>query len=132
MPLNHFYPKLGHVLICDFTRGFVAPEMLKHRPVVVISPGTTHIRKLCTVVPLSTTQPATVMGWHFPLSASPLPETPAHIQVWAKCDMLYTVSFDRLDKLHRKRRQGREYFAPKVSPADLHGILQAVRAYLPL
>lgn len=54
MPL-YYHPKQGDVLLCDFTRGFVAPEMLKIRKVVVISPTATHSRKLCTVVPISST-----------------------------------------------------------------------------
>ncbi|WP_164699520.1 hypothetical protein [Pseudomonas sp. BRG-100] len=30
----YYHPKQGDVLLCDFTRGFVAPEMLKIRKVV--------------------------------------------------------------------------------------------------
>ena len=49
-----FHPKPGHVLICDFNTGFRPPEMVKKRPVVVISESR---QQLVTVVPLSTTEP---------------------------------------------------------------------------
>lgn len=44
------------VLICDFTTGFQAPEMVKKRPVVVVSPRR-RIGQVCTVVPLSSVAP---------------------------------------------------------------------------
>jgi mRNA interferase MazF len=48
---------MGQILICDFSSGFVEPEMVKVRPVVVISPKPRKsIHSLCTVVPLSTTR----------------------------------------------------------------------------
>lgn len=120
------------MLLCDFTRGFVAPEMLKVRKVIVISPASTHSRKLCTVVPISSTAPEVERDWHYLLRTNPLPSD-GYKQLWAKCDMLYTVSFERMDKLHRKTRRGpREYFVPKLSPEDLQGVIAAVRAYLPL
>jgi uncharacterized protein YifN (PemK superfamily) len=130
MPLYGFYPAAGHVLLCDFSRGFVAPEMLKVRPVVVISRKETHGRKLCTVVPLSTTAPQVVMDWHHPLACDPCPLFSNGSQVWAKCDMLYTVSFERLDKFHRKTRKGREYYVPSISLDDLAAIVDAVKSYL--
>ncbi|WP_091190065.1 type II toxin-antitoxin system PemK/MazF family toxin [Formivibrio citricus] len=132
MPLNHFYPKPGHILLCDFTRGFIEPEMVKRRPVVVISPASTHSRKLCTVVPLSTTAPDPAQDWHYLLRNNPCPDTLAYAQIWAKGDMLYTVSFERLDKLHRRTRNGREYYAPLMDKGDYSGVLAAVKAYLPL
>lgn len=129
--LSKFYPKLGHVLLCDFSRGFVAPEMLKVRPVVVISKAKTHNRRLCTVVPLSTTAPILVEQWHYPLTTNPCPQFSNGSQVWVKCDMIYTVSFDRLDKFHRKtRRGGREYFAPKLNDDEITAIFEAVKCCL--
>ena len=53
-----FHPKPGTLLICDFDRGFKAPEMVKKRPVVVISPRRRKSTpQLCTVVPLSSSAP---------------------------------------------------------------------------
>lgn len=131
MPL-HYHPKPGDILLCDFTRGFVAPEMLKVRKVVVISPKATHKRQLCTVLPISSTAPEQEEDWHHLLRQNPLPSD-GHMQLWVKCDMIYTVSFARLDKLHRKTRaKGREYFVPQLSAEDLAGVINCLKAYLPL
>jgi uncharacterized protein YifN (PemK superfamily) len=56
MPLT-YHPETGTILICDYNLGggFIEPEMVKRRPVVVISPRFRHRDWLCTVVPLSTT-----------------------------------------------------------------------------
>lgn len=136
MPLR-FYPKAGHILLCDFERGFVAPEMVKNRPVVVLSHKETHNRRLCTVVPLSTSTPAPLAAWHYRLAENPLPAAlgtgnrwAEAEDVWVKGDMLYTVSFERLDKFHKKTRAGREYVAPTLTPNDFHGVCAAVKAYL--
>lgn len=130
MPLHtHYYPKQSHVLRCDF-RGFVAPEMVKIRPVVIISPTLRHGSRLCTVVPLSTTAPSPVMPWHIRLSRNPNPLGISQNEVWAKCDMVYTVSFDRLDRFHRKTRNGREYLSPSMDREDFQRVLSGVKAYL--
>lgn len=130
LALGSFYPKPGHVLICDFERGFVAPEMVKARPVVVVSKSELPSRRLCTVVPLSTTAPHDEFDWHVLLAQNPLPETLGYKPIWAKCDMVYSVSFDRLDKPHRKTRGKREYFTTKLSPPDLDAIIRGIIAHL--
>lgn len=128
---TNLYIKTGHVLICDFERGFVPPEMVKIRPVVVISRSSTHDNGLCTIVPLSTTPPPNVKPWHIQLKQDPTPHLNSGKQVWAKCDMLYTVSHGRLNKPHSKVAGKREYLTLKVSADDLNAILSGVRAYLP-
>lgn len=91
-----FHPDQGTVLICDF-KGFVEPEMTKRRPVIVISPKRKHGPRLCTVVPLSTTAPRPVERCHVRLEFAPtLPEPYDQRVCWAKCDMIYQVSFERL------------------------------------
>lgn len=130
LALGMFYPKAGHVLICDFERGFVTPEMVKARPVVVVSKSELHSRRLCTVVPLSTTAPHDEFDWHVLLAQNPLPETLGYKPIWAKCDMVYTVSFDRLDKPHRKTRGKREYFTTRLGQSDLDAIIQGIIAHL--
>ncbi|OZI56764.1 type II toxin-antitoxin system PemK/MazF family toxin [Bordetella genomosp. 4] len=120
--------KTGHVLICDFERGFVPPEMVKIRPVVVISKASVHSRGLCTIVPLSTTAPSPIEPWHVQLTHSPLP---SESQVWAKCDMLYTVSFHRLKWPHRKENGKRAYMKARLGNEDLDAVFAGVRAYLP-
>jgi uncharacterized protein YifN (PemK superfamily) len=130
MPL-YYLPKQGDVLVCDFTRGFVPPEMVKVRKVVVISHRARHRRRLCTVVPISSTSPENEFDWHHLLRVNPLITDGAQ-QLWVKCDMIYTVSFDRLDKAHRKTRGGREYFVPRLCPNDLEAVINGVKSYLPL
>jgi mRNA interferase MazF len=89
----------GTILRCDYSRGgFQAPEMVKARPAVVISPRLPHRDGLCTVVPLSGTAPERAALYVVRIELSvPLPEPYAHTVVWAKCDMLATVAFKRLD-----------------------------------
>ena len=103
--------------------------MVKVRPVVVISPSARHGSKLCTVIPFSTTAPNSISAWHIKLSKNPNPLEKEDLEVWAKCDMVYTVSFDRLDRFHRKTRNGREYLSPAMDHADFQRILNGVQAY---
>ncbi len=132
MALNNFHPKQGHYLTCDFERGFVAPEILKVRPVIVISKTDSHgnHRRLCTVVAVSTTPPNPVMPWHHRLSFNPHP-TPSEMPAWVKCDMIYTVSYARLDKPHTKsNRDGRIYHSIRIPTDDLQSILDCVMRYI--
>ncbi len=126
MPLT-FQPKAKAVVICDF-HGYVIPEMIKKRPVVVLAH---HKRnsKLVTVVPLSTTPPTTVERHHHQLSANPLPGKPPDEVVWAKCDMVATVSLARLD---RYRVSKRSYVVPVLSDEDFRAIQFGVRHALGL
>lgn len=128
---NIFNIKTGHVLICDFERGFVPPEMVKSRPVVVISRSSTHYSGLCTIVPLSTTRPTKIELWHVRLTQHPIPHMDSGDPVWAKCDMIYTVSHARLSRHHKKISGKREYLTAKVSTEDLAAIFNGLRAYLP-
>lgn len=129
----HLHPKPADVLICDFDRGgFVPPEMVKRRPVIVISRADTHGRGLCTVVPLSTTAPFPVHPWHYPMPHLALRGWQAKAMIWAKADMLCTVAFDRLDRPHFKTRHGRTYQSIKVSDLDMATIRAGIRAYLEL
>ena len=49
-----FHPGQGVVVICDYNQGFVAPEMVKRRPAVILCPKIGIRGGLCTVVALST------------------------------------------------------------------------------
>jgi uncharacterized protein YifN (PemK superfamily) len=91
-----FHPKAGAVLVCDF-RGYIEPEIVKTRPVVVISPN--HMRRpgLVSVIPLSTTAPLNVEAYHYLLRGNPVPGSAA-ASIWAKCDLVATVSVERLDR----------------------------------
>ena len=136
-----FHPEPGTILVCDFT-GFRAPEMVKRRPVVVVSPRLRRRKGLCTVVPLSTSPPDPVEPYHYRLhTIPPLPDpynSPSH---WVKADMVYTVSFDRLFLMHSsKGADGKRIYDQrvidkadliKIKAALLHGIgLTSLTGYL--
>ena len=124
-PMLPFQPKPGMLLMCDFDTGFKPPEMVKVRPVVVISPGRKRSRaRLCTVVPLSSAAPRPVEPFHYRIRRQSLPRTlRRRRETWAKCDMLYTVSVDRLDRVRVKKGGKPTYGTPRV-PAD---VLDAIR-----
>lgn len=91
-----FHPQRGTILICDFT-GMREPEMVKRRPVVVISPRLRNRGNLVAIVPLSTTHPGDTYPYHFRLQIEPpLPAPYADQVCWVKGDMVYTVGFYRL------------------------------------
>ncbi|MCK7581059.1 MAG: type II toxin-antitoxin system PemK/MazF family toxin [Chromatiales bacterium] len=95
MPIR-FHPEQGTIVVCDFD-GFKAPEMVKRRPAVVVSPRLRSRGELCTIVPLSTTEPNVIAPYHFRLHVDPPLPAPYNARThWVKADMLYTVSFARL------------------------------------
>lgn len=126
MPLK-YQPKEATVLICDFS-GFKAPEMIKVRPVVILRKHN-HNRQLVTVIPLSTTEPLRLEAHHV--------ELPSYLQgeaqvCWAKCDMIYTVTIERLDRCRVKARHGggRSYLALQMEPKHFAAVRAAVGASL--
>jgi len=133
MPLT-FHPKPGMVLICDFNTGFKAPEMIKRRPVVVISPRPRRSNRLCTIVPLSTTVPSPLEPFHHRMDPLSLPGKLARKETWAKCDMLATVSLARLDRVMVGKEPGgrRIYVADPVTADDLEAIRRGVMIALGL
>ncbi len=115
MPLE-FHPKPGTIIVCDYGTGFVLPEMVKVRPVVIISPRFRSRLGLCTVVPLSSTEPKPFEGYHHRISPEAYP--PARGPMWAKCDMLATVSLARLDRIKVRGRGGKREYVTFHMPAD--------------
>lgn len=123
-----FYPEIGTILICDF-KGFIEPEMVKRRPVVVISPKRKYGPRACIVVPLSTTDPRPVEAHHFKLTCDPpLPDPYGEPCCWVKGDMVYHVSFERLSlPFAGKSADGtRIYDQRQVAGEDLKKIHVAV------
>ena len=116
-----FQPRPGQVVMCDFA-GYVIPEMVKVRPVVVLARNRKN-RQLVTVVPLSTTAPTAVADHHHELTANPLPGRGA-FRCWAKCDMVATVSLNRLDQVRTGKRQ---YVVPQLAAPDFEAIQQAIQ-----
>lgn len=113
------HPQLGTVLICDFS-GFLEPEMVKRRPVVVVSPKIRFRAGLCTVVALSTTPPDRVMPYHCQVTLDPpLPPPWRSGPLWVKGDMVYAVGYHRLDFVRMgKSRSGRQTYRYEPLPAD--------------
>lgn len=122
-----YHPQAGEVLRCDY-RDLIDPEMSKVRFVVVVSPKFLNRPNLCTVVPLSTTAPLHTMGYHVMLDKDPHPNGKPGVVVWAKCDMLMTVSFARLTAHFDGRRADgkRNYVNLSVSAKELGQIRQGV------
>lgn len=129
MPLK-FQPRTKSVLMCRFD-GFFEPEMIKTRPVVILAKHK-HNNKLVTVVPLSTTAPGKEEAYHHRLSSNPSPGENKDLPVWAKCDMVYTLSTDRLELFRIRTRQGRSIANAHVNDEDFEAIREGVRAALSL
>lgn len=132
MPIN-YHPKQGTILLCDFDAGFKVPEMVKRRPVVVISPPISVRPKLCTVVAISSDPPVPAMPYHYLLEVilpAPWHEGPN----WIKGDMVYAVGFHRLDLLRLGRREDnkRAYLEEAVTPEQLRRIRVCVLSALGL
>jgi uncharacterized protein YifN (PemK superfamily) len=106
------HPPLGTVVMCDFNAGFRVPEMVKRRPVVVVSPKIQSRPGLCTIVALSTDAPDPIMSYHYQLDIRPrLPPRWQSDGVWIKGDMINTVGFHRLDLIRLgKTQQGKRIY----------------------
>jgi mRNA interferase MazF len=124
LPLN---PMPGTIVIRDFS-GFVVPEMVKRRPAIVVSPRLRGRGNLCTIVPLSTTPPSKEQNYHYLLELDPpLPKPNGAESCWVKGDMLYTVSYGRLNLPHERDIAGkRVYITRVISSDDLRNIRQCI------
>lgn len=129
MPLA-YYPSPGEIVLCDYGSGFVVPEMVKIRPVVIVSPRLRRRSDLVAVVPLSTTPPDSAEPHHCSfVLAQPLPRPFDAPEMWAKCDMVATVALARLDRFKDGRVPGggaRRFRTGKVSAAQLVEIRKGV------
>lgn len=121
MPLN-FFPRAGQVLVCDFS-GFIQPEMVKTRPIVVISPRLPYRSEIVTVVPISTTQPLHDLPFVVRLSKCYHPEEPDDLPCWCKCDMVMNIAKDRLNGFKIGRRK---WANPQLSGEDLEAVRRGV------
>ncbi|HYD44716.1 MAG TPA: type II toxin-antitoxin system PemK/MazF family toxin [Phenylobacterium sp.] len=115
--------------MCDFSAGFRLPEMVKRRPVVVLSPKIRARPGLCTVVALSTSPPDPVMSYHCQVDFDPpLPGWMTSEGVWVKGDMVATVGFHRLDfiSLGKSKSGKRRYYYSTLSAQNLTRIRACV------
>lgn len=116
-------------MTCNFDQGFKEPEMVKNRPVVVISPQISWRPGLCTVVGLSCTAPVPVRPYHCKLViAPPLPEPWNSREVWVKGDMIAAVGFHRLNliRLGRDEHNKRAYYVTAISEEHLTQVRKCV------
>ena len=113
----------GDFLICNFT-GNKPPEMIKVRPVVVISPARRDGSGTCIVVPLSTTPPSRVQPYHHRMDPLSRPEGYREKEVWAKCDMVAHVSLKRLMRPREHRMTAGDAY--QVTEEDLNAIRKGV------
>jgi uncharacterized protein YifN (PemK superfamily) len=104
--------------MCDFSTGFVPPEMTKIRHVVVVSPRRRRRAGSCIVVPISTVAPNPVEGYHLRIPANTYRFFKKDTDVWAKGDMVSHVSLERLDRVLCDGR----WSSPSVTAADLAAI----------
>jgi mRNA interferase MazF len=106
--------------MCDF-KGFEVPEMVKVRPVMVISPRLPYRGEIVTVVPISLTAPQHSLPFNVRLSKNYHPDEADDLPCWAKCDMVMNLGRWRLDGFKVGRRT---WVNPQATGEDL----QAVRA----
>lgn len=125
-----YHPPRGTILICDFS-GFKPPEMTKRRLVIVISPQISARPWLCTVVALSTTQPKKVMPYHYKFTIDPPLPSPYNSPFqWLKGDMIYSISFDRLNLPFKgKDSAGKRIYDCRIIDEELMKIVQACVLY---
>lgn len=116
-------PDIGSIVMCDFT-GYIEPEIIKVRPVIVIAKHP-HNSKLITIVPLSTTKPSELANFHFQM-ISPIDRKTA----WAKCDLIYSISIERLNKIKVIKGRTKTWEILKVTDTQLTSIKTAVANHL--
>lgn len=123
------HPNIGTILTCDFNMGFREPEMVKRRPVVVISPAIAWRPGLYTVVGLSTTPPAPPRPYHSLLVLDPpLPPPWDTVEMWVKGDMIAAVGFHRLDhvRIGRDEANRRRYRVDPLSKEQIKDVQRCV------
>ena len=125
------HPKPGQILICDFTKGFKKPELVKCRPVLVLTPRMNGRGGLVTIVGLSTIEPRALRDYHclLPKASLPMLEKYQNKETWVKGDMIYAVGFHRLNliKLGTKGQNGkRNYFKNRISRERMREIYGCV------
>lgn len=131
MAIN-YHPKVGQILLCDFSQGFKVPEMIKsNRPVIVLTDSTKWRSNLVTVSPLSTKLPNRIQPCHYkiPREFLPMLNLFQSKDSWLKGDMLYTVGFHRLNliRLGRQEKNGkRRYFLKRLDSEQMKKIYECI------
>jgi uncharacterized protein YifN (PemK superfamily) len=115
-----FVPAEGMMLLCDFSAGFKPPQMVKVRPVVVLSQRVRN-RQTCIVVPCSSAAPQNTKVVSVILYQSKYSFLDCNS--FAKCEMAATVSNGRLFLFRdRVTGRGRDSRLTTVDAGDLANI----------
>jgi uncharacterized protein YifN (PemK superfamily) len=114
--------KPGHLVICDYQRASVPPEMDKQRPSVVLTVGPSTV----VVIPFSTQRPHPVYPYHIEFAAHKY--TPLHETCWLKPDMFLSAARDRL----WWPRQDGKTLMTRLSSDDMEKVRYALLAALGL
>ncbi|WP_083780904.1 type II toxin-antitoxin system PemK/MazF family toxin [Roseovarius nubinhibens] len=134
MAIN-YHPKRGTIVCANFDQGFKVPEMVKRRLCLVISPPIQARPGLCTIVPLSKSEPQEIQAYHYKFQIPfQLPRRWGNASRWAKCDMICAVGFHRLDllRLGKDQNGARQYQLNTLSRTHLRNINNCVLASLGL
>lgn len=116
------FPRAGQIYVCDFS-GFKEPEMVKKRPVIIISPRLAFRSEIAAIVPISLTAPRQELPFCYRLSKNYHPDEPDDLPCWAKADLVMNIGLYRLSPFKVGRRR---YAYPTLSPEDLAGVRHAV------
>lgn len=127
-----YHPRPGTVVVCDYSAGgFRAPEMIKKRLAVTISPKLKRRDDLVSIVPLSATAPPQIEPWHVPINLD-VPGPWGFVERWAKCDMVATVGYNRLNLPHYRHEvtQARLFWQHELNEATVASLRSAVACAL--
>ncbi len=120
------HPQPGTIVRVDLSDGFKPPEMVKRRPAIVLSPQIRGRPLLCTIVPLSTSEPRVPQEHHLKLSfAKPLPRPYDEPSMWVKGDIVLTVALHRLRLLFARKDGGQRIYDVRILD---HDTMERVRA----
>ena len=121
-----FHPSPGEILVCDYATGFRAPEMVKRRLCVVVSPKLKRRNDLVSVVPISETAPDPLELWHHKIEL--VSASGGSGPRWVKCDMIATVAYLRLSRPHHRHAVSgaRLYERLMLAPDDLAQVRRKV------
>lgn len=125
MPIKE-HPPQGSIVTVDYSIGFKEPEMVKARLAVVLSPKIMARPHLCTVVPLSLTEPSTVMPFNKLIEIPfEMPKSWGNAERWIKGDMINAVGFHRVDLLRLgKTSTGKRIYQMEALPDELFKIVR--------
>lgn len=120
-----YHPARGSIVMVDYGKGFKIPEMDKPRLAVVLSPEIRARVKLVTVVPLSLTEPETILPFHKQIDIPfELPKW-GNQPRWIKGDMVNAVGFHRVSLLRfDKDQQGKRTYQTSVLDDDMFKVVK--------